>query len=159
MADETLLVTGATGFTGRHLIQAARKKGYRCVAIAQEAGEVIQNADDTIIADLIDPAALELAIQKSQPDYIVHLAAISFVAHGNASEIYQVNQLGTINLLETIRSHTNSLKKVLIASSANIYGNSLELPITEATPPAPINHYGMSKYAMEMAARLYQTCL
>ena len=155
MANDTLLITGAGGFTGRHLIAAAHAKGYRCIAVAQHAGREVTGAHSTLVADLLDPAALERTVAQAAPDYIVHLAAISFVAHGNTSEIYRVNQLGTINLLDAVQKSAPNIKKVLIASSANIYGNAAQLPITEATPPAPVNHYGMSKVTMELATKLY----
>ncbi|MDB2643193.1 NAD-dependent epimerase/dehydratase family protein [Luminiphilus sp.] len=155
MANTTLLITGAAGFTGRHLIAAANKKGYRCIAVAQHKGGEVPGAHSTLVADLLDPTALERTIEQAAPDYIVHLAAISFVAHGNTSEIYQVNQLGTINLLDAVQKCAPDIKKILIASSANIYGKTTDLPITEATPPAPVNHYGMSKVTMELATRLY----
>ena len=155
MASAKLLITGAAGFTGRHLIRAANQKGYRCIAMAQHEGPEATTACDTLIADLLDPASLEQAILEVKPDYIVHLAAISFVAHGNTAEIYEVNQLGTINLLDAIRKNAPEVKKVLIASSANIYGNTAALPITESVPSAPVNHYGMSKVTMELATRLY----
>lgn len=155
MANATLLITGAAGFTGRHLIAAASRKGYRCIALAQQKGKEVSGAHDTLVADLLDPAALEQAIAQVKPDFIVHLAAISFVAHGNTAEIYQANQLGNINLLDAIRKSVSNIKKILIASSANIYGNTTDLPITEATPLAPVNHYGMSKVTMEMATKLY----
>lgn len=155
MVDATLLITGAAGFTGRHLIAAANQKGYRCIALAQQKGKKVPGASDTLTADLLDPAMLEQTILEVKPDFIVHLAAISFVAHGNTAEIYQVNQLGTINLLDAVRKSVPDIKKILIASSANIYGNTTDLPITEVTPPAPVNHYGMSKVTMEMATQLY----
>ena len=155
MADATLLITGGAGFTGRHLIEAANQKGFRCIAMVQHEGPEAPAAFDTVVADLLDPASLEQAILEVKPDYIVHLAAISFVAHGNTAEIYQVNQLGTLNLLDAIRKSAPEIKKVLIASSANIYGNTTALPITESVPPAPENHYGMSKVTMELATRLY----
>ena len=155
MANATLLITGAAGFTGRHLIAAANQIGYRCIALAQQKGQKVPGASDTLTADLLDPAMLEQTILEVKPDFIVHLAAISFVAHGNTAEIYQVNQLGTINLLDAIRKSVPDIKKILIASSANIYGNTTDLPITEASPPAPVNHYGMSKVTMEMATQLY----
>jgi GDP-6-deoxy-D-talose 4-dehydrogenase len=63
--------------------------------------------------------------------------------------------LRTINLLDAEQKSAPGIKKILIASSANIYGNVTQLPITEATAPAPVNHYGMSKVTMEMATKLY----
>ena len=155
MGDATLLITGATGFTGVHLIAAANAKGYRCIAMSQHAGSEVQGAHSTVVADLLDSAALGRTIEQQAPEYIVHLAAISFVAHGNISEIYRVNHLGTINLLDAIQKYVPGIKKILIASSANVYGNTSDLPITEATPPAPVNHYGMSKATMELAIKLY----
>ncbi|MDG2443162.1 MAG: NAD-dependent epimerase/dehydratase family protein, partial [Luminiphilus sp.] len=155
MSDTTLLITGAAGFTGRHLVAAANQKGCRCIAMAQHEGQKVLGAHDTLMADLLDPESLEKAIVTAKPDYVVHLAAISFVAHGSAAEIYQVNQLGTLNLLDAIRKSAPEIRKVMIASSANIYGNTTELPITESVPPAPVNHYGMSKATMEMATQLY----
>jgi nucleoside-diphosphate-sugar epimerase len=155
MTDATLLITGAAGFTGRHLMGAANQKGFRCIAMAQHEAQQESDPYPTLIADLLDPASLEQAILKAKPDYIVHLAAISYVAHGNTAEIYQVNQLGTLNLLDAIRKSAPEIKKVLIASSANIYGNTTVLPITESVPPVPVNHYGMSKVTMELATRLY----
>ena len=155
MTNATLLITGAAGFTGRHLIAAANKKGCRCIAVAQDQGSEVEGAHNTLVADLLDPASLEQTIEQAAPDYIVHLAAISFVAHGNTAEIYQVNQLGTINLLNAVQKCAPNIKKILIASSANIYGNATQLPITETTSPAPVNHYGMSKVTMELATKLY----
>ena len=155
MSDTTLLITGAAGFTGQHLIAAANHKGFRCIAMAQHEGPKVPGAYDTLTADLLDPASLEQAIVAVKPDYIIHLAAISFVAHGNTAEIYQVNQLGTVNLLDAIRKSAPEIKRIMIASSANIYGNTTKLPITESVPPAPVNHYGMSKVTMEMAIQLY----
>jgi len=155
MGQPCLLVTGAAGFTGRHLISQAKRDGYRCVAIVQPGGKNLTIADNTCASDVLDSQQVEEIIQQFKPDYIVHLAAISFVAHGNSAEIYRVNQLGTLNLLDAVRKHRPAVKKVLIASSANIYGNATVLPITEAAQPDPINHYGVSKVAMELIAQLY----
>ena len=155
MSSPTLLITGACGFTGRHLVTTAKEKGYRCIALAQYEGSAVEGAASTLVADLLNPLALQRAIKQAAPTYIVHLAAISFVAHGDTADMYRVNQLGTVNLLEAIQKCAPEIKKVLIASSANIYGNTSDLPITEATSPAPVNHYGMSKMTMELATQLY----
>ena len=92
---------------------------------------------------------------KRQPNYVVHLAAISFVGHGNADDFYRVNVVGTVNLLEALLKLEKKPTKVLIASSANVYGNCEISPISESQQPLPVNHYAMSKLAMELMARTY----
>lgn len=64
--------------------------------------------------------------------------------------------IGTLNLLNAINQRAGSIARILVASSANIYGNTTSLPITEDTPPNPVNHYGVSKLAMESSAALYE---
>ena len=65
------------------------------------------------------------------------------------------NAVGTTHLLDAIASLQSVPRRVVVASSANVYGNSTVEPITEATPPAPVNHYAASKMAMEAMARTY----
>jgi nucleoside-diphosphate-sugar epimerase len=155
VGQHRLLVTGAAGFTGCHLIDLAKERGYWCAGIVQPGAKDLAMADHTFAADLLDSKQVEASIQQLKPDYIVHLAAISFVSHDDTAALYQVNQLGTMHLLDAVRKHAPAVKKVLLASSANIYGNAVKLPITEMTRPAPVNHYGTSKVAMELIAQLY----
>ena len=92
-------------------------------------------------------------------DHVVHLAAISAVTHADELALYRVNLLGTRNLLEAVASLDTIPAKVLVASSANVYGNAARSPIDETVPPAPVNHYAMSKLAMEYMLEKYQTLL
>ena len=156
MTAEQILVTGAAGFTGQYLIAAAKAMGYRCIALCRHPGEAVADADENIPCDLLDAPALRDVIRSTNPKKVVHLAAISFVPHGDVAEIYNVNLVGTINLLNAIAREAPDTVKVLLASSANIYGNPSELPIGECAAINPVNHYGISKYAMEMAAGLYR---
>lgn len=137
---DTVLITGAQGFTGQHLMQAARQAGYGVHALT---------------ADITDVPAVMAEILAVAPTHLVHLAAISAVTHENEADVYHVNLMGTINLLRGMAALPVRPKRLLLASSANIYGNSAVSPITESTCPAPINHYAISKLAMEHVATMF----
>jgi nucleoside-diphosphate-sugar epimerase len=106
-------------------------------------------------ADLTDKAATTAEVLQAAPDVVVHLAAISFVGHADDTAFYGVNVVGTMNLLAGLAALPIAPAKVLLASSANVYGNCDASPISEDQPPAPVNHYAMSKLAMEHMARTY----
>ena len=139
-----VLVTGLRSFTGPYLARA----------LAQ-AGHEVHGADEASGFDLRQPATLAAALAAARPDYVVHLAALSSVTHANAAELYAVNTVGTANLLEAIAQAAPGVRKVLLASSANVYGNAEADPIDEAVPPAPVNHYACSKLSMEFIARTW----
>lgn len=149
-----ILVTGASGFTGRWFIAEAIKQGYSCVGLSQSANTSLPANTQSIVCDLTDFAAVQAVISKIKPDYIVHLAAISFVAHGSTRDMYLTNVVATTNLLDAVVKHCPGIRKVLVASSGNVYGNAASLPITEQTPFAPVNDYAVSKVAMEYAVSL-----
>ena len=157
MSNETILVTGAAGFTGRYFVARAAQAGHRCIALCREDAERVPEADHNVACDLLDKNRVLEIVEAHKPTMVVHLAAISFVAHENTAEIYRVNLLGTLNLLDAVSALATGIRKVLIASSANVYGNATRLPISEENLPGPVNHYGVSKYAMEMAARIYDS--
>lgn len=135
-----ILLTGARGFTGRYFLEAARDSGHT-VAVLQ--------------ADLTDVDALGREVLELKPDAVVHLAAISFVAHADQSALYAVNVVGTTNLLSALAALPKPPGKILLASSANVYGNCMVSPIAETQAVAPVNHYATSKLAMEQMARTY----
>lgn len=135
-----ILLTGASGFTGRHFEQQALAAGHRVLPFD---------------ADLTDGPALGAALSATEPfDALVHLAAISFVGHADSAAFYAVNTVGTSTLLQAVAALPPSLRprKVLVASSANVYGNCALSPIAETQAPAPLNHYAASKLAMEHMA-------
>jgi nucleoside-diphosphate-sugar epimerase len=99
-------------------------------------------------ADLRDVDAVVREIAGLRPDAAVHLAGISFVSVADERAFYDVNLFGALNVLEGLK-RCDGLQKVLLASSANLYGNSERSPLREDHMPAPVNHYAMSKLAME----------
>ncbi|TPQ33556.1 epimerase, partial [Burkholderia ubonensis] len=95
------------------------------------------------------------AAADARPDAVVHLAARAHVARDEPSQTYAVNIVGTRNLLAALAGLDRRPSAVLLASSANIYGNSTAGVIDETVAPAPANDYAVSKLAMEYAAKLW----
>jgi len=133
-----LLLTGAHGFTGRHLAQAAEKTGYQVIALE---------------GDLQDESAMSEQVLRARPTHVLHLAGISHVTSGVPQDYYQINLLASLALLKSLEALPEAPQKVILASSANIYGNNNHSPISEGEAPSPISHYAMSKLAMEYMSR------
>lgn len=152
-----ILVTGADGFTGHYLAAELQRAGYEVHGLVHKpiASGKVAGVSALHVADLSDAAGLAAVVHEVQPDKVVHLAAIAFVAHGDIEAIYRTNLVGTRHLLEALAQSKAPLDAVLLASSANVYGNSVGGVLDENTPPAPANDYAVSKLAMEYAARLY----
>lgn len=149
-ARERALITGASGFTGRYLRARLEKFGVAVVGGNVAAG---QCHSGEVVLDITDLEQCRRAIEAVRPDYIAHLGAITFVGHADVEAFYRVNVLGTLNLLQACADVGHIPSKILIASSANIYGNACQGIIEESQPPQPVNHYATSKTAMEYMVR------
>lgn len=150
-----MLVTGAAGFTGRHLRAHLRECGYRVFGLVEHPSV---NPDD-LVADLLDAPAVAAAIRTAAPDYVIHLAAIAFPGHAEAASIYRVNLTGTLTLLEALVREGFGRERVLLPSTGTVYASSESDDLVETAPLAPATHYAVSKLAMEHMARLYARSL
>lgn len=146
------LITGLRGFTGHYLAKELEAAGYQIFGTAHGAELA---GPGVFSVDLCDPEAVARLVAEVCPSVVAHLAAIPFVAHGDVDAIYRVNVVGTRNLLEALAALDTQPRCVLLASSANIYGNADAGLIDEAVSPAPANDYAVSKLAMEYMARLW----
>lgn len=138
-----VLVTGASGFVGTHLLAAIKggHLGELGTAVVLPAG-----------LDLRDATALAAAIAAQRVDAVIHLAAQSFVPRAIADprETYEVNVIGTLNLIQALESADFS-GRFLMVSSGDVYGrvDESELPVGPMTVPRPGNPYASSKLAAE----------
>lgn len=147
-----VLITGVKGFTGRYVAAELAAHGWEVWG----SGAHDEPGDATYRhVDLADGDGLRRVIAEVQPHAVVHLAAIAFVGHGDADAFYRVNLIGTRNLLAALAAAEQRPECVLLASSANVYGNVTEGVLGESTPPNPANDYAVSKLAMEWMARLW----
>lgn len=150
------LITGIKGFTGSYVAAELEQHGWEVWGIGAQV-EVDDARYRTV--DLTDAAAVRDTIAELQPDVVVHLAAIAFVGHGDADAFYTVNVIGTRNLLAALAANDKPPECVVLASSANVYGNTTEGVLSETSPPDPANDYAVSKLAMEYMARLWMSRL
>ena len=134
-----VLITGASGFTGRYLIALLEQNCFECVSLS---------------ANLLDVVAIEKELFLAQPQAIIHLAAISFVPNSTGEAVYATNVIGTENLLKATVKLEQRPNRIILASSSHVYGQN-SFPV-ETDCPAPINHYGASKLAMELIANTYR---
>ncbi|QQQ51565.1 GDP-mannose 4,6-dehydratase [Pseudomonas syringae] len=155
IAGKRALITGINGFTGRFMANELAAQGCEVLGVGSQPSD----SPGYYQVDLADVAGLRKLLADTQPDIVVHLAALAFVGHGAADAFYQVNLIGTRNLLEAIDACGKVPDCVLLASSANVYGNASSGMLDETTPPAPANDYAVSKLAMEYMASLWQTRL
>ncbi len=156
MARTRTLVTGAAGFTGRYLTGLLAARGHDVHGLVHHrSDELLVDSTTVHVADLAEYKAIERVVHEVQPHHVVHLAGISFVGHFDIAEMYRVNIVGTRQILEALASLESRPKSVVLASSANIYGNSREGILDETMSPAPANDYGLSKVAAEYLGQLY----
>ncbi len=149
-----VLITGINGFTGIHLEKYLIGQGFDVY------GTVITKAKQKnhIQCDITKKEQVANVLSSVVPDYVIHIAAISFVGESNASLIYDVNVIGTENILQSLVDNGIKPKKVILASSATVYGNQGKEVLDESMCPQPVNHYGCSKLSMEhMASNYFNT--
>lgn len=147
-----VLVTGSAGFTGRYMCAELQAAGYEVFGMGSQPAA----APNHYQVNLQDAEQLARAVKEIRPDKVVHLAALAFVAHGDANAFYQVNLVGTRNLLQALGACGKTPDCVLLASSANVYGNQAQGLINEACLPMPANDYAVSKLAMEYMAHTWK---
>ena len=136
------LVTGHSGFTGAHLVSHLSAVGYSVSGFDRSDG-----------GDIRDPAALARVVRASQPDVVLHLAAA--LKSEDPQELYSVNVLGTVALLDALLE-LRTPPVVVIVSSGAVYGRTpSDRPVSERTPVRPRTHYGASKLAQEQVAMRY----
>jgi nucleoside-diphosphate-sugar epimerase len=151
--SKKVLITGISGFTGKYIQAYFESNNYEVFGLSNSLNIEDKNL---FLCNLLEKEKLAKIIKKIQPEIVVHLAAISFVGHPDIAEMYSVNVIGTQNLLDAIKNEgKNAVKKVILASSATVYGNQSETELSEELTPNPVNHYGISKLAMEQIAKTY----
>lgn len=163
MKPKRVLITGIEGFAGSHLAELALSKGVDVFGTVRP-GMRLSNLDGfksklhLFQADLLDSRALESAVKKSRPDWIIHLAGQSNVVLSDREpeQTMKINVQGTVNLLDITEAQKKDAR-ILMVASANCYDSSQAKNgvISEKTPLKPGNHYAISKYCQELIGLSY----
>lgn len=151
-----ILVTGGAGYIGSHAVKEFRKDGHEVAVLDNLCTgnrEMVPSEVPFFEVDLKDKEAVEKVFAENEFGAVVHFAALSSVEESmkEPEKYYENNVGGTLNLLEAMRE--NGVKKLVFSSTAAVYGEPDEMPITEETPTNPINSYGETKLKMEEEMR------
>ncbi|MEA3552989.1 MAG: GDP-mannose 4,6-dehydratase [Campylobacterota bacterium] len=145
-----VLIFGIDSFTGKNISAYLKSFGYDVYGTS-----LFSKSDKIFKCDIVNKNDILNIFKKIRPNYIIHLSAISFVAHKNHEEFYKINTIGTLNILDSIVELNLNIEKIILPSSATVYGSQgLEI-LDESLCPKPANHYGASKYAMECLSKNY----
>ncbi|MBO7222932.1 MAG: UDP-glucose 4-epimerase GalE [Kiritimatiellae bacterium] len=154
-----VLVTGGAGYIGsvttKHLIDA----GHEVVIFdSMELGhkEAIDPRASLIVGDLRNYDDILGAMQKVQPDAVMHFAAYALVGESseNPGKYFRNNDVGGVNLADAMQAC--GVKRIVFSSTCATYGQPEKMPILETTPQCPTNPYGQSKFIYEQMLRWYQ---
>lgn len=146
-----ILVVGGAGYVGSHCVKAAAAAGHDCVVYDSllfghrdfvRWGPLIQG-------DVRDRSALASAMREHRIEAVMHFAALAYVGQSmtEPARYYDVNVNGTRTLLDAMVEA--GIRPLVFSSTCAVYGEPDKLPITETTPPCPINPYGFTKLACE----------
>ena len=145
-----VLITGASGFTGQHMIGFLQGFPDLEIVGADLKPVKIIRAYQT---DLLDLQKTVVLVGEEKPDYIIHLAGINRAEDFRL--FYQYNLFTAVNILEAVNRHKLYETRLLFISSSAVYGRVKDNPVAESAPTAPVNFYGSSKLAMENAVLQY----
>ena len=159
-----ILITGITGFVGSHFADFALDRGLEVYGSCRwrsntENIDHLRDRIHLIESDLRDLSSVQNLLDTARPDFIVHLAAQSWVAASwhTPAETFNTNVISQVNLLEAVRSHCAPAPRFLVIGSSEEYGlvRADELPIKETHPLRPLSPYAVSKVTQDLMGYQY----
>ncbi|RPI27974.1 MAG: SDR family NAD(P)-dependent oxidoreductase [Acidobacteria bacterium] len=165
LSGRRVLVTGADGFIGSHLVEALVERGANVRALAlynsfnhlgwlEQVG--CKQALDIVTGDIRDPVICRDI--TNDIDVVFHLAALIAIPYSYRApqSYFETNVLGTLNICQACRD--NSVSRLLHTSTSEVYGTALYVPIDEKHPLQPQSPYSASKIGADAAAKSFFLC-
>jgi nucleoside-diphosphate-sugar epimerase len=149
MTKGNVLVTGSDGFTGSYVVKELESRGYSAFGTVVKKENVSKNFT---LVDLLLPDDVHKLLSATQPDFIIHLAGVSFLQHTDKSEMYASNILGSRNLFQAASDAQNPITNIIVASSSQVYSSKESGAISEGDPFGPESDYAITKLAVEYLA-------
>lgn len=155
----SVLVTGGAGYIGSHTVKALRAQGTRVITFDNlSAGhrEATQHASAVVVGDIHDTGRVRETIREHDVDAVMQFAAWLSVGDSvrNPAGYYRNNVAGAMAVLDAMIAE--NVRYFVFSSTAAVFGNPVETPITESHPTQPINAYGETKLAIERALPHYE---
>lgn len=155
---QTVLVTGGAGYIGSHTVRSLQEAGYAPVIydnLSSGHRQAVPSDVPLIEADLADGVALTAAFERYRPRAVIHFAA--FIEAGESmrdpARFYQNNVANSLSLLQTMREF--QVQELVFSSSAGVYGEPDQLPVTEEHSKRPVSVYGETKWMVEQMLQAF----
>ena len=150
-----VMVTGAQGFAGRHVLEELRQNGHTPLPV--DLPGVADPVPGLLAGDIMDDAGFRRLVAMQHPDACIHLGGLSFVPPSweQPADYLRVNGLGAFNVLEALR-HEAPRARALVITSAEVYGRfASTFVVHEDSPFAPTNPYAVAKVAADHLTQIY----
>jgi UDP-glucose 4-epimerase len=158
MTSRSVLVTGGAGYIGSHAVKGLAASGARVIVYDDmSAGhrDATRHAAAVVDGDIHDTERVRQAIREHGVDAVMHFAAWLSVGDSvrDPAGYYHNNVVGALSVLDAMIAE--NVRHLVFSSTAAVFGNPIQTPITEAHPTQPINAYGQTKLAVEHALPHY----
>lgn len=160
MTTTSVLVTGGAGYIGSHTVKALRATGAEVVVydnLAAGHRDATRHATAVVVGDIHDTARVRETIRTHRVDAVMHFAAWLSVGESvrDPAAYYRNNVVGALSVLDAMVAE--NVRHFVFSSTAAVFGNPVETPISESHPTQPINAYGETKLAVERALPHFDT--
>lgn len=154
--NKKIFITGANGFIGSRICNKLIEAKIDFLGMVGPGAQNLLDDDRYVVCSLEDKKRINSILREYQPDTILHLAAIANPTFGDITKIYDVNVTGSENLLNAVKNNCKYFPRVVLVSTAGVYGNQDVPLLDEERTYNPNNHYSYSKMVMEYLSRNYK---